>query len=591
LHKLLILNFLLFFGHFLNAQKILIQLQGTATDITIFEKNIGSEASFATELDAFNYCSNALQTLRGKNYLAASIDSQIVAENKYKVYLNIGPVYKWAKLNVQAVPQVLLNQIGYDERVFKNTLYNNKQYVALCEKILKYTENNGYPFAQIYLDSIENKNGVLEATLIVQKNIFVHIDSIDIIGDVEITNQFIENYLGIHQGDTYSEIKLRGISTKLRALNFLEESRPWIMNFSYQKHILTLFLKNKDANRADILVGLAPSNSQVGDQFFLTGDIKLALVNTLRSGESISLNWQNLQYKSPRLLIDATYPYLLNTPLGVNAKFNYTKNDSTFRNVLYEIGLQYAVQANNIFKTYYNNTSSRLLITDTNYVLLNKQLPPNQDIATQTFGLVWLVNNVDNLLSPTRGFLFNINGNVGIRNIIKNASIENLYDASNNRKFKYLYDSITLKSYQYKITTTTSYYLKASKHIVLKFNYNGAIIFNQNIFKNELYQIGGYRTLRGYDEASLFSNAYHIGTIEPRFLISKNSYVFLLADAGTVQLPYNFIKNKMVFGAGAGISLETKSGLFNILYAVGNNGNDGIQFKNSKIHFGYVNQF
>jgi outer membrane protein assembly factor BamA len=574
-----------------NAQNILIQLQGSASDIAIFEKNIGTSTLFDTEQDAFNYCSNALQILRSKNYLAASIDSQIITSGKYKVYLNIGPIYKWVKLNVQAMPQVLLNQIGYDERIFKNTLYNNKQYVALCEKILRYTENNGYPFAQIYLDSIVNDNGLLQAKLILQKNIFVHIDSIDIIGDVEISNHFIENYLGIHQGDMYSEVKMRSISAKLRALNFLEESRAWIMNFSYQKNILTLFLKNKDANRADILVGLAPSNSQVGDQFFLTGDIKLALVNTLRSGESISLNWQNLQYKSPRLLIDATYPYLLNTPLGVNAKFNYTKNDSTFRNVLYEIGIQYAIQANNIFKTYYNNTSSRLLITDTNYVLLYKQLPPNQDVATQTFGLVWLINNLDNVLSPTRGFLFNINGNVGIRNIIKNTSIENLYDASTSSKFKYLYDSISLKSYQYKITNTSSYYIKASKNIVFKFNYNGAIIFNQNIFKNELYQIGGYRTLRGFDEASLFTNAYHIGTMEPRFLISRNSYVFLLADAGVVQLPYNVTKNKTVFGAGAGISLETKNGLFNILYAVGNNGNNGIQFKNSKIHFGYVNQF
>jgi outer membrane protein assembly factor BamA len=591
LRNILFLTFLMVFGFASKAQKLLLQLHGNANDKAIFEKKVGIPNAFETEIEAFAYCKNALQILRNQNYLAASIDSQVMLNETYTVFLNIGPIYKWAKLNVQQVPSVLLNQIGYDERAFENTLYNNKQFVSICEKILRYTENNGYPFAQVYLDSIENNDGILNANLIVQKNNFIHIDSIDIIGEVEITNHFIENYIGINQGDNYNESKMRTISSKLRALSFLEEARPWVMNFSFQKNILTLYLKNKDANRADLLVGLAPNNSTVGDRFFLTGDVKLALVNTLRGGESISLNWQNLQYKSPRLIIEAAYPYLFNTPIGVNAKFNYIKNDSTFRNVQYEIGLQYAIEANNIFKTYYTNTNSRLLITDTNFVLINKQLPPNQDVSTQTFGLAWHLNSLNNVLSPTKGFAININGNVGFRKIIKNSSIENLYDANKNKTFKYLYDSIEIKSYQYKIINTFSYFLKVSKNVVIKFNYHGALIFNKQIFKNELYQIGGYRTLRGYDEASLFSNAYHIATVEPRFLISRNSYVFLLADAGVVKMPYNFVTTKNVFGAGAGISLETKSGLFNILYAIGNNGNNGIQFKNSKIHFGYINQF
>ena len=98
--------------------------------------------------------------------------------------------------------------------------------------------------------------------------------------------------------------------------------------------------------------------------------------------------------------------------------------------------------------------------------------------------------------------------------------------------------------------------------------------------------------LRGFDEGSLFVNNYEILTIEPRYLLSTNSYFFLFTDVGFIQEKYNTInRNSMPYSVGLGMSFETKSGLFNISYAVGSMQNQGIQFKNSKIHFGYVNYF
>ena len=59
-----------------------------------------------------------------------------------------------------------------------------------------------------------------------------------------------------------------------------------------------------------------------------------------------------------------------------------------------------------------------------------------------------------------------------------------------------------------------------------------------------------------------------------------------------MQSPYLANKKiKQALGVGAGITLQTRNGLFNFMYALGNNLGSGIQFKNSKIHFGYVNTF
>jgi hemolysin activation/secretion protein len=175
---------------------------------------------------------------------------------------------------------------------------------------------------------------------------------------------------------------------------------------------------------------------------------------------------------------------------------------------------------------------------------------------------------------------------------LRNTTIENLYDASSSRRFAYLYDSVASRSYKYTGTVTLNYFLPITKRLILRSNYNGGIVYNPTLFRNELFQIGGYRLLRGFDEASLFVNQYHVASVEPRYILSQNSFLFTFLDGGLIQSPYlNNKQQKNALGIGAGISLETKNGLFNFVYALGNNLGGGIQFRNSKIHFGYVNTF
>ena len=61
---------------------------------------------------------------------------------------------------------------------------------------------------------------------------------------------------------------------------------------------------------------------------------------------------------------------------------------------------------------------------------------------------------------------------------------------------------------------------------------NGGYLMSSNIFRNELFQIGGYRLLRGFDEASQFLSQYAIGTAEYRYLIGENSYFNVFSDGG-----------------------------------------------------------
>ena len=135
-----------------------------------------------------------------------------------------------------------------------------------------------------------------------------------------------------------------------------------------------------------------------------------------------------------------------------------------------------------------------------------------------------------------------------------------------------------------------AHYFKTGKQTVLKTAVNAGWYESPTSFRNELFQIGGYRLLRGFDEESIYTNRYAVGSIEYRYLVGLNSNFFVFSDFGFSNNSILKQSNNYL-GAGAGLSFETKGGIFNISYAVGKQNDLNFDIKQSKIHFGYVSIF
>jgi hemolysin activation/secretion protein len=113
-----------------------------------------------------------------------------------------------------------------------------------------------------------------------------------------------------------------------------------------------------------------------------------------------------------------------------------------------------------------------------------------------------------------------------------------------------------------------------------------------NIFRNELFQLGGYKLLRGFDEESQYLSQYAIATLEYRILFDQNSFIYVLADGGWGRNnSQNVNVNYTYFGTGLGLAFETKVGVFNIAWAVGKRNDTELNLRQSKLHFGFVNYF
>lgn len=98
--------------------------------------------------------------------------------------------------------------------------------------------------------------------------------------------------------------------------------------------------------------------------------------------------------------------------------------------------------------------------------------------------------------------------------------------------------------------------------------------------------------MRGFDEESIYATQYYIGKAEFRYILDRNSFLQIFynqAYYASETISGNIYDKPLGFGAG--ITFETKLGIFSLNYAVGKQFNNPIQFRSAKIHFGIVNYF
>ncbi|KAA5536772.1 BamA/TamA family outer membrane protein [Taibaiella lutea] len=590
----LLLSVILCCPHFSAGQQVQLVLQridsAESKNIIIENKTTPSLQSFDNAMDAYDALKKLIAAMQDNGYLAASVDTLVLTETKVEAFIFQGPKYQWARLSFDSIPTALLIQMNIREREWSNRPVNAKQLSALSEIMLNYCENNGYPFAYTTLRNIKQEDKGLSADFILERGRLTRFDSLSIESDADISREYLQHYLGIKQGDLYNETQLRLVNKRLNELAFLQPSKPWRMDFTVGGNTLYLYLKEKKSNQLNGLIGLQPNTAATG-KFLLTADILLGLKNALGYGETIAATYQNLQYKSPRFHLETGIPYLIGTPVGFDGSFDLFKKDTTFYRTTFDLGFKYQLNASDFFKLAYQAYSNHLINADTDYVIENKKLPDNLDISTKGAVFTFNMDRTDYRLNPRKGWQASFSGSGLLRTVKTNDAIANIDDGT-GYDYKKLYDSANVEKYQYRFAAVANYYITPLKNFVIKIAYNGGYISGKNLFLNELYQLGGFKLLRGFDEQSIYANLYHVGTLEFRFLLSRNSYFYLFSDASIIQADYNGGKRKdNPVSLGGGITLENKSGIFNIALGLGKTSGNDFQFKQTKIHFGYTAYF
>ena len=547
--------------------------------------------SFASRLEADGYIANLLPLLQSRGFVTASIDSVKADSVSAVVGLFLGEPYKWSRIRTMEKDASLLETIhftAFKGAVDFSTLSNWQK------RILDYLEENGHPFGRTYLDSIEINGDEVSALLKIEKGPLYKIDSIQVMGDAKVNRDFLQKYLQLPDGTIYSKSRLAAIDKKLAELSYVEEEKPADLTMLATGAVLNLYLKAKRSSQINALVGFLPNSDPTGvnRKLLLTVDANILLRNSFGAGETIGLLWQQLQKGSPRLNLLYEQPYIFHSPFGAQFSLDMYKRDSIFLNINMNLGVNYKLGEKRTASVFLQRRSTIVSGINAAAIIASRQLPQEADVSSLNLGVAYDYNSTDYRFNPRRGSQFQLTTTAGTKKVKKNNLILELKDPADPVfNFEHLYDTVRLSAYQFRINFAGAHFLQLGKQTTLKFGANAGIYQSPSVYRNELFQIGGNRLLRGFNEESQFVSQYGVGTVEFRLLTGLNSNFFGFVDGGWGKYPLEQVQQHTYISTGAGLSFQPKAGLINVTWAVGKRNDTDFNLRQSKIHIGFVSFF
>lgn len=515
--------------------------------------------------------------LKSKGYLTVSYDSIIYSSNEIVVYWSLGKQFTFSSIKINKADQELLSNLGFQtsKSNFTPTYYNK-----LMNALVKWGCNNGYPFALARLEDIHlnNDSSDFSADLLFEKGELFTLDTILIKGNAKLNQNYFLNYLDLSTGDLFTESKLSKWSFRIKEIPFVSEVRPFEIEYGENTYHPVFYLQNKKASMLNGIVGFQSDNTKSG-KVYLTGDVKIKLMNVFGRAELIDFNWNNPQPRTQDLKIKINYPFIFDLPFGVEGEFTLFKKDTLWFEVNRQLGIQYLVNGNNSVKIFAGKKTNNLISVEPYKNQLS--LPDVADMQLINYGLGLQWQNLDYRFNPTKGYDVNVTGTAGQRTIKKNIKFPDVW-----------YDSLDLKTNQYRFDVNADYYFTLGKSGVLNIGATASHIQGEKYFSNELIRFGGLKSLRGFNETSFSASSLVMGKIEYRLLLEQNSFLFVFFNQAFYEDKSKVdVFKDHPYGLGTGINFETKAGIFSFTYAVGSLHDQALSFKDAKIHFGLVNLF
>ena len=518
-------------------------------------KDSASVVRFARELQ---------YTAIRKGYILASVDTIEFKKMRVSLDFNLGVKFSSCLLTIDPEELLFLRKKSQiNDKLISRVAFTPDEVNKTLSSTLNTYINNGFPFASVQL-----KNAIIEAEQLTSeikiiRGPYYTWNKVNVRGDSAISTKYISNLLGIKIGESYVESSREKVEKRIGQIQFIKELKPSEVLFTKEGVELFLYLKSIPISSFNGIVGFQPD--PVSTEIAFTGELNLMLQDALHRGELVDIKWQSIQSQTQSLNAHLNYPFLFNTPFGLDGTFDLYKRDTSFLELKSTIGIQYFLKRGSYIKAYYKNINSNILSGGTNNTSFSKL----GNIKSNSYGLAYLANNLDYIPNPTRGMNILIESNIGLRKSQVNDTI------------------LEIKSVVYQMKIKLGYFIPLHKRHVLHLANLTELYSADEIFENEVYRYGGLSNQRGFNEDELYATSKSTATLEYRFLLDKNSHIFAFYDQSWYENNSNSYYNDTPIGFGLGFAFSTNFGVFSISYALGKQDSNPILFSNSKVHFGY----
>lgn len=417
------------------------------------------------------------------------------------------------------------------------------------DDLLRLLNNNGYPFAQIELDTLytDSKASVFQWNVSLGNQLLL--DTL-ITSNSLFNKKTLQRSINYKLGDPYSSDKIKEIDAALNQISFLKPNSPVLVRMHSATFSLVLKPERRKNNQISALIALQPRPSS--NQSILTGNIDLELSNALKQAEIIEFHWKRPQPKSQSLSFKIGSPFTAGLPVGFQFEFASFLRDSTFSSTDLSLRLLTKMNDLNGFSASMNKSTNTHFNTSSTY----------GNTLVKTYSLRYSkFNYTKNAIN------FTFEGLAGNRSI--------QYEASVSEKKLY--------SLRGKIWSKQD----LSKLVFTNINVEVNALFSDSLFNNEISRLGGTKNLRAFIEESIYASQYAMLNCDFGVALGPEIQSFLFGDVAYVKSPIS----KTYYDAGLGFRFQQENGAVAITYGVGNVEKTGLQLKNGRVGITFSSRF
>ncbi|NEV94780.1 hypothetical protein G3567_11555 [Psychroflexus sp. YR1-1] len=418
-------------------------------------------------------------------------------------------------------------------------------------------KKEGSPFGKALLTQIKVRDThTIEADLKITTGLQRSIDKINIKGYPALSKTYLSRFSNIKTGDVFIESEIQQKTEQLNNIPFIEVKKPTEVLFKKDSTELFVYLEKVSSNSFDGFLGFGSTDE---NDFQLNGYFNMVLLNNLDFGERLDIRYKNNGTGQQSFEGHITLPFLLKSPLSLEAGLRLFRKDSSFSNTSQLINLNYQLDEHFSLEGGLEFTNSTNLEGELNTT------SEITDFKSTFYGL---------------GFKFY---NLASRQGFDEDSFLNLKASAGQRKTDATSD-------QYKLTLSGQHQMALNRRNLLYVNLNSEVLISEAFFNNELFRFGGVNSIRGFIENSLFANRYAVLQTEYRYVLDSNLFANTVLDLGYFENNIQNI-NENLLGYGVGLGLKSKAGLFRLILANSISENQATSLSNSKIHISFTSFF
>ena len=498
---------------------------------------------------------DTLVLIKKQGFYDAKVNSLIRKDSfNYEVILNKNQMVEYIEIS---------NKSEFDENIVKilnkytenGKLIRFEQIESVSKEITEILSEGGYPFGKVGFINYQLVNPTtIKLEMEIQYGSKRNIDKVIVKGYENFPKNFIKNIFKPGKSNSLDVDKALSLANKIDKTGFARNIKDPEILFTKDSSSLYLYIDKIRRNTFDGFLSF--DTDENSGRINIEGYAKINLINTFNGGEKINFDFRSQKNQDRSLNSDVYIPYVFGSPLNLKYGLNLIQKDSSytsdenlididmiFGNIRSGLGLQTNKSTSEEAIENVENFKSKLINVFSEYIILD---------------------NSDQLIPEL--FKISLRYGSGLKEQSAEKTNFSKYSVELHRKFN------------------------LSSKFKLQSSITRRKINSKNLVNNELLRFGGYNSIRGYDENSIFTDGYTLLKTSLNYYLNDTIYIYTIFDLANYSNEILDL-DEDIYSGGLGFSSRTENGIISISYSKGNSWGNSFNLKNAKINVIFITFF